>query len=158
MGLYLLLLLTRGDYAGFHCVLEGLEMEAGIVGNDDDDDGVDGATGGLEEDRFIGYPVRLERWLMEGSYDRVWKATKGGVGVPGEEEGVFSEVCWGYFSFGDLGLRLRWHFTFGAAGISHFVTCPRRGAREERVRRFSAWTLLASFGLCSVLVLLVREQ
>lgn len=79
-GLYLLLLLTKGDYAGFHTVLEGLEVEKG-----------GGAGAGLEEDRFIGYPVKLERWLMEGSYDRVWAATKR-EGVPGEEFGVFSEV------------------------------------------------------------------
>lgn len=79
-GLYLLLLLTKGDYAGFHTVLEGLEVEMG------------GSTGaGLEEDKYIGYPVKLERWLMEGSYDRVWGATKR-EGVPGEEFGVFSEV------------------------------------------------------------------
>jgi len=79
-GLYLLLLLTKGDYAGFHTVLEGLEVELG------------GATGKpLEQDRYIGYPVKLERWLMEGSYDRVWGATKR-EGVPGEEFGVFSEV------------------------------------------------------------------
>lgn len=61
-------------------MLEGLEVEKG------------GAAGAeLEEDRFIGYPVKLERWLMEGSYDRVWAATKR-EGVPGEEFGVFSEV------------------------------------------------------------------
>lgn len=46
---------------------------------------------GLEADKYIGYPVKLERWLMEGSYDRVWGATKR-EGVPGEEFGVFSEV------------------------------------------------------------------
>jgi len=78
-GLYLLLLLTKGDYAGFHTVLEGLEVES------------HGAGQPLEQDRFIGYPVKLERWLMEGSYDRVWGATKR-EGVPGEEFGVFSEV------------------------------------------------------------------
>lgn len=39
----------------------------------------------------MGYPIRLERWLMEGSYDRVWKAMKKGE-VPCEEYGVFSEV------------------------------------------------------------------
>lgn len=61
-------------------MLEGLEVEKG-----------GGAGAGLEEDRFIGYPVKLERWLMEGSYDRVWAATKR-EGVPGEEFGVFSEV------------------------------------------------------------------
>ncbi len=78
-GLYLLLLLTKGDYAGFHTVLEGLEVEQAGKGK------------GLEGDEFISYPVKLERWLMEGSYDRVWAATKRD-GVPSEEFGVFSEV------------------------------------------------------------------
>ena len=77
-GLYLLLLLTKGDYAGFHTVLEGLEIE--VAGK-----------GGLEGDEYIQYPVKLERWLMEGSYDRVWAATKR-EGAPSEEYGVFSEV------------------------------------------------------------------
>ena len=80
-GLYLLLLLTKGDYAGFHTVLEGLEVEAGS----------DSARGELEKDTYIQYPVKLEQWLMEGSYDRVWSATKR-EGVPSEEFGVFSEV------------------------------------------------------------------
>lgn len=78
-GLYLLLLLTKGDYAGFHTVLEGLEVEQAGKGK------------GLEGDEFISYPVKLERWLMEGSYDRVWGATKRD-GVPSDEFGVFSEV------------------------------------------------------------------
>lgn len=75
-GLYLLLLLTKGDYAGFHTVLEGLEVEGSV---------------GAEEDVYVQYPIKLERWLMEGSYDRVWGATKR-EGVPSEEFGVFSEV------------------------------------------------------------------
>ena len=78
-ALYLLLLLTKGDYAGFHTVLEGLEVEEA------------GKGGGLRKDEFIQYPVELERWLMEGSYDRVWGATKR-EGVPSEEFAVFSEV------------------------------------------------------------------
>ena len=77
-GLYLLLLLTKGDYAGFHTVLEGLEIE-------------EAGKGGLDGDEYIQYPVKLERWLMEGSYDRVWAATKR-EGAPSEEYGVFSEV------------------------------------------------------------------
>ncbi|KAL8745047.1 MAG: hypothetical protein Q9184_007922 [Pyrenodesmia sp. 2 TL-2023] len=81
-GLYLLLLLTKGDYAAFHTVLEGLELEQAGKGD------------GLEGDEFISYPVKLERWLMEGSYDRVWGATKR-EGVPSEEFGVFSEVLVG---------------------------------------------------------------
>jgi 26S proteasome regulatory subunit N12 len=77
-GLYLLLLLTKGDYAGFHTLLEGLEYR-------------DGA--GLKGDKYIKYPVELEQWLMEGAYDSVWKAMKGEGGVmPSEEFGVFSDV------------------------------------------------------------------
>lgn len=79
-GLYLLLLLTQGDYAGFHTELEGLELRE------------DGGKR-VEEDKYLGYPIKLERWLMEGSYDLVWKAMEGGK-VPSEEYGVFSEVSW----------------------------------------------------------------
>jgi 26S proteasome regulatory subunit N12 len=77
-GLYLLLLLSQGDYAGFHTVLEGLVM-------------VEGRDAEVEEDEFIRYPVELERSLMEGSYDQVWRKTKG-EGVPGEEFALFSNV------------------------------------------------------------------
>lgn len=77
-GLYLLLLLSVGDYAGFHTVLEGLEMSSGKEQ--------------MEKDQFLQYPVRLEQALMEGSYDKVWGETKGDK-VPSEEFGVFSEVC-----------------------------------------------------------------
>ena len=79
-GLYLLLLLSDGDYAGFHTLLETLEVAAAQTGK------------GLEEDAFIQYPIRLERALMEGSYDRVWGETKS-ERVPSEEFGMFSEVC-----------------------------------------------------------------
>lgn len=79
-GLYLLLLLTQGRYAEFHSELESLAAREG-----------GGATADIEGDRFLGYPIRLERWLMEGSYDRVWKAMKSRE-VPSEEFAVFSEV------------------------------------------------------------------
>jgi len=78
-GLYLLLLLMKGDYAGFHTELEGLEMRLGEKGGD------------VESDKYLSYPVKLERWLMEGSYDRVWKAMASRE-VPSEEYAVFSEV------------------------------------------------------------------
>jgi len=79
-GLYLLLLLSQSDYAGFHTLLESL-----IV--------AEGANGGpsVEEDQFIRYPVELERSLMEGSYDQVWRKTNGR-DVPGEEFALFSDV------------------------------------------------------------------
>lgn len=76
-GLYLLLLLSLGDYAGFHTVLEGLEVASGAEQ--------------IERDEFIQYPVRLEQALMEGSYDKVWGETKR-ERVPSEEFGIFSEV------------------------------------------------------------------
>ncbi|KAL1860715.1 regulatory particle non-ATPase [Diaporthe australafricana] len=79
-GLYLLLLLTQGRYAEFHSELESLSTREGGGGSVD-----------VEGDRFLGYPIRLERWLMEGSYDRVWKAMKSRE-VPSEEFGVFSEI------------------------------------------------------------------
>jgi hypothetical protein len=71
VGLYLLLLLTRNNIADFHTTLENMNL--------------------AEEDVFVRYPVMLERWLMEGSYDKVWQATKGSH-VPSEEYGRFSEV------------------------------------------------------------------
>jgi hypothetical protein len=79
-GLYLLLLLSDGDYAEFHTLLETLEVAASLAGK------------GLEEDKFIQYPIRLEQALMEGSYDRVWGETKS-ERVPSEEFALFSEVC-----------------------------------------------------------------
>ncbi|KAJ2906154.1 hypothetical protein MKZ38_002869 [Zalerion maritima] len=74
-GLYLLLLLTQGRYGEFHSQLESLTAR----GHD------------VEDDKFLGYPIRLERWLMEGSYDQVWRAMKRGE-APCDEYGVFSEI------------------------------------------------------------------
>lgn len=77
-GLYLLLLLSVGDYAGFHTLLEGLENS---------EEGKEA----VEKDDFVRYPVRLEQALMEGSYDKVWSEMKGD-NVPSEEFAIFSEV------------------------------------------------------------------
>ncbi|KAL7270125.1 regulatory particle non-ATPase [Rhizina undulata] len=74
IGLHLLLLLSKNDIADFHTLLENLE--------------------GAEEDPFIKYPIMLERWLMEGSYDKVWNATKSEQ-VPSEEYALFSQVLVG---------------------------------------------------------------
>ena len=79
-GLYLLLLLSQGDYAGFHTLLETLIVAEGANG-----------SAVVEEDPYITYPVDLERSLMEGSYDQVWRKTNGR-DVPGEEFGLFSDV------------------------------------------------------------------
>ncbi|CAI7670097.1 unnamed protein product [Penicillium discolor] len=81
-GLYLLLLLSMGDSANFHTVLEGLVEEASLKG------------GRVEDDACIKYPVELERNLMEGSYDKVWRETKS-ERVPSEDFGLFSNVLVG---------------------------------------------------------------
>lgn len=105
MGLYLLLLLSQGDYAGFHTLLEGLEVAArGLAVEGEDGSGSGDAkmkgvgdeegaakANPLEDDEFIQYPIRLEQALMEGSYDRVWGETKD-ERVPSEEYKVFSKV------------------------------------------------------------------
>lgn len=78
-GLYLLLLLSMGDSANFHTELEGLVEEASLKG------------GRIEDDACIKYPVELERNLMEGSYDKVWRETKS-ERVPSEDFGLFSNV------------------------------------------------------------------
>lgn len=88
-GLYLLLLLSQGDYAAFHTVLEGLVAAEGQGRGEEEGEG----NGGVENDPYIRYPVELERNLMEGSYDQVWKGTMG-EGVPGEEFALFSQVRW----------------------------------------------------------------
>ena len=79
-GLYLLLLLSMGNNTEFHTVLEGLVVEASLKGYN------------VEDDAFIKYPVELERSLMEGSYDKVWRETKS-ERVPSEDFGLFSSVC-----------------------------------------------------------------
>ncbi|KAL1989480.1 hypothetical protein VTN49DRAFT_7291 [Thermomyces lanuginosus] len=81
-GLYLLLLLSSGDSAQFHTVLEGLIVEASLEGRR------------VEDDPYIKYPVELERSLMEGSYDKVWRATKSET-VPTEDFGLFSNILVG---------------------------------------------------------------
>ena len=78
-GLYLLLLLSMGDSTSFHTVLEGLVEEASLNGKS------------VEDDPYIKYPVHLERNLMEGSYDKVWRETKS-ERVPSEDFGLFSNV------------------------------------------------------------------
>ncbi|KAL5337332.1 SAC3/GANP/Nin1/mts3/eIF-3 p25 family-domain-containing protein [Aspergillus crustosus] len=81
-GLYLLLLLSSGDGASFHTVLEGLVEEASLNGKS------------VEDDPFIKYPVDLERNLMEGSYDKVWRETNS-ERVPSEDFALFSNVLVG---------------------------------------------------------------
>ena len=92
-GLYLLLLLSMGDSANFHTVLEGLVEEASLKG------------GRVEDDAYIKYPVELERNLMEGSYDKVWRETKS-ERVPSEDFGLFSNVSHNPMSHARSGTKI----------------------------------------------------
>nr|CAD60783.1 unnamed protein product [Podospora anserina] len=76
-ALWLLFLLTQGRYTEFHSDLEGLSTR--------------GSVAEVENDKFLGYPIKLERWLMEGAYDRVWKAMKKGE-VPSENANINKKV------------------------------------------------------------------
>ena len=69
-GLYLIRLLTQNRIADFHTTLESLPL----------------AAESLTANPYIQHPVNLERWLMEGSYSKVWKARQE---APAEEYKFF---------------------------------------------------------------------
>jgi 26S proteasome regulatory subunit N12 len=56
--LQLIRLLTQNRIADFHTTLEALPLSSDEIA----------------EDQFLSHPVNLERWLMEGSYSKVWSA------------------------------------------------------------------------------------
>ncbi|KAI0347363.1 hypothetical protein BDW22DRAFT_1351790 [Trametopsis cervina] len=57
-GLNLIRLLTQNRIAEFHTTLESLPLPADS----------------LTSNPYISHPINLERWLMEGSYSKVWNA------------------------------------------------------------------------------------
>ena len=84
-GLNLIRLLIQNRIADFHTTLESLPLPADeLIANP-----------------FIRHPVNLERWLMEGSYSKVWNAREE---APAEEYKFFVDSLMGtirsvYFSF-----------------------------------------------------------
>ncbi|KAF7355157.1 PCI domain-containing protein [Mycena sanguinolenta] len=72
-GLHLIRLLTQNRIADFHTALESLP--AAVV-----------------ENPYIAHPVNLERWLMEGSYAKVWGAR---AEAPAAEYGYFVDSLMG---------------------------------------------------------------
>ncbi|THH13917.1 hypothetical protein EW146_g6352 [Bondarzewia mesenterica] len=69
-GLNLIRLLIQNRIADFHTTLESLPLPADE----------------LAQNPFIRHPVNLERWLMEGSYSKVWNARED---APAEEYKFF---------------------------------------------------------------------
>jgi len=76
LGLNLIRLLTQNRIADFHTTLEGLRIPP------------DAAM----ENPFIAHPVAVERWLMEGSYSKVWNAREQ---APAEEFRFFVDSLMG---------------------------------------------------------------
>lgn len=74
LGLSLLRLLSSNLISQFHTTLETLPPAL------------------IASSPFIQHPVNLERWLMEGSYSKVWRARKE---VPREEYSYFVEELMG---------------------------------------------------------------
>lgn len=80
-GLNLIRLLTQNRIADFHTTLESIDSDI------------------INDNPFIRHPVNLERWLMEGSYSKVWNAREE---APAEEYKFFVDSLMGtirYFSF-----------------------------------------------------------
>ncbi|KAF9535118.1 COP9 signalosome [Crepidotus variabilis] len=73
-GLYLIRLLTQNRIADFHTSLESLDPEV------------------IATNSYIKHPVNLERWLMEGSYSKVWNAREE---APAEEYKFFVDSLMG---------------------------------------------------------------
>ncbi|KAI0796549.1 SAC3/GANP/Nin1/mts3/eIF-3 p25 family-domain-containing protein [Abortiporus biennis] len=71
-GLNLIRLLTQNRIADFHTTLESLPLRA--------------------DNPFIAHPMNLERWLMEGSYSKVWNAREE---APAEEYKFFVDSLMG---------------------------------------------------------------
>lgn len=74
ISLYLLTLLSQGDVTRFHSELEYLDKR---IKN-------------LEDDELLSYPIKVDRWLMEGSYQKAWDLLEAGSAVP--ELDVFSKT------------------------------------------------------------------
>ncbi|KIM29433.1 hypothetical protein M408DRAFT_328705 [Serendipita vermifera MAFF 305830] len=73
-GLNLIRLLTQNRISDFHTILESLPPET------------------LQDNKFIRHPVNLERWLMEGSYSKVWNAREE---APAAEYRIFVDSLMG---------------------------------------------------------------
>ena len=80
-GLNLIRLLTQNRIADFHATLESLPLPADAIA----------------DNPYISHPVNLERWLMEGSYSKVWNAREE---APAEEYKFFVDSLMGTIRFG----------------------------------------------------------
>lgn len=76
VGLNLIRLLTQNRIADFHTTLEAIRLTPEAAA----------------ENPYIAHPVAVERWLMEGSYSKVWSAREE---APAEEYRLFVDSLMG---------------------------------------------------------------
>ena len=82
-GLNLVRLLTQNRIADFHTTLESLPLPADS----------------LASNPFISHPINLERWLMDGSYSKVWNAR---LEAPAEEYKFFVDSLMGTIRYDEI--------------------------------------------------------
>ncbi|ABN66500.2 predicted protein [Scheffersomyces stipitis CBS 6054] len=76
-SLYLLYLLSQGLISKFHTELE-------VIYNSNHDD--------IENDKYLQFPINLERNLMEGNYNKIWKLLKEDKNLPCQEFAHFIDT------------------------------------------------------------------
>lgn len=104
-GLNLIRLLTQNRIADFHTILESLPLSADQIA----------------ENSYISHPVNLERWLMEGSYSKVWNAREE---APTEEYKIFVDSLVGTIR---LAPRLRaYHVTNSSCAGTRLPAARKR--------------------------------
>lgn len=77
ISLYLLYLLSQGQVANFHVELE-------VLYNSKHYD--------TDPDKYLSFPISLERHLMEGNYIKVWRLLKDELALPCKEYGHFIDT------------------------------------------------------------------
>lgn len=77
IALYLLYLLSQGLISKFHVELETIYNSPQF---------------NVEKDKYLGYPIELERNLMEGNYIKIWKLLQNEGSLPSKEFHLFTQT------------------------------------------------------------------
>lgn len=125
-ALYLLIVLTSNRVSEFHTELETIEN--------------------AESDKYLRYPVSLERWLMEGAYDKAWKAVTDDAQFPAPE---FALLMKSEESNLELTIRNEIAICMGsaypslpAASAKHLLYITSDAELEKFVESRTGWNLL----------------
>lgn len=120
-GLNLIRLLTQNRIADFHATLESLPLPADAI----------------SDNPYLSHPVNLERWLMEGSYSKVWNAR---AEAPAEEYKFFVDSLMGTIRFVIKWLSLGTHVSSSFFSSNEIASCEE--AAYESLPLKDAATLL----------------